>query len=170
MTVIYRKEGLKINNKQFQTTTYLKQISMQNFLEVTAINNRADKNGRPYQQVTFSQVNYFGERKIKTGNVRTRNLWSTTPGVKGDNLYGQLVVGDLVAGSIQSFNTTTFVVNEREVNKTTLVVFDFEDGVKYANSQLKQNGACVVDEHGQPTATFSLPQVVPVGVDDLQPF
>lgn len=127
---------------------------MQTFLKVISITPRQDKNGRPFQQVVFNQVNYLGEKEIKTGNTRTRNLWSTTPDVKGDNLYGQLVVGDLVTGSIQSFNTTAFEVDGRTVNKTTLVIFDNENPVTYANQQLKRNGACVVDEHGQPTANI----------------
>ena len=128
---------------------------MQTFLKVTSITPRQDKNGRPFQQVVFNEVKFMGEREIKTGNTRTRNLWSTTPEVKGDNLYGQLTVGDLVAGSIQSFNTTVFTVNDREVNKTTLVIFDGENPTSYANQQLKRNGAVVVDEHGQPTATVT---------------
>ena len=129
---------------------------MQTFLKVTSITPKVDKNNRPFQQVVFNEVKFMGEREVKTGNTRSRNLWSTTPEVKGDNLYGQLVVGDLVAGSIQSFNTTVFTVNEREVNKTTLVIFDGENPVSYANQQLKRNGACVVDEHGQPTTTITV--------------
>lgn len=131
---------------------------MQTFLKVTSVVNKSDKNNRPFQQVTFSEVGYLPNgQEILTGKSRTRNLWSTTPEIKGDSLYGQLQVGTMVAGSIQSFNTTTFTVNGREVNKTTVVVFDFENPVTYVNSQLKRNGACVVDEHGQPTATFSVP-------------
>lgn len=134
---------------------------MQTFLKVTSVQNKSDKNGRPFQTVTFSEVGYLPNgQEILTGKSRTRNLWSTTPEVKGDNLYGQVQVGSMVAGSIQSFNTTTFTVNDREVNKTTVVVFDFENPVSYANSQLKRNNACVVDEHGQPTATFSVPAPV----------
>lgn len=131
---------------------------MQTFLKVTSVVNKSDKNNRPFQQVTFSEVGYLPNgQEILTGKSRTRNLWSTTPEIKGDSLYGQLQVGTMVAGSIQSFKTTTFTVNDREVNKTTVVVFDFENPVTYVNSQLKRNGACVVDEHGQPTATFSVP-------------
>ena len=131
---------------------------MQTFLKVTSVVNKSDKNNRPFQQVTFSEVGYLPNgQEILTGKSRTRNLWSTTPEIKGDSLYGQLQVGTMVAGSIQSFNTTAFTVNDREVNKTTVVVFDFENPVTYVNSQLKRNGACVVDEHGQPTATFSVP-------------
>ena len=130
---------------------------MQTFLKVTAVVNKTDKNSRPFQQVTFSEVGYLPNgQEILTGKSRTRNLWSTTPEVKGDSLYGQVQVGTMVAGSIQSCNTTTFTVNDREVNKTTVVVFDFENPVTYANQQLKRNGACVVDEHGQPTSTFSV--------------
>lgn len=130
---------------------------MQTFLKVTAVVNKSDKNSRPFQQVTFSEVGYLPNgQEILTGKSRTRNLWSTTPDVKGDNLYGQVQVGTMVAGSIQSFDTTTFSVNDRPVNKTTVVVFDFEDPIKYANSQLKRNGACVVNANGEPTTTFSV--------------
>lgn len=137
---------------------------MQTFLKVTAVqtieNGKpfTDKNGRKFQKVTFTEVNYLPNgTEVLTGKSRVRNLFDSTSDQKGDSLYGQLQVGSMVAGSIQSFNTTTFTVNDRKVNKTTVVVFDFENPITYANSQLKRNGACVVDEHGQPTATFSVP-------------
>lgn len=126
---------------------------MQSFLKVTNIEPKADKNGRSFQTVTFSEIKYLPNgQEILTGKVRVRNLWSTTDEIKGDTLYNQLNKGSLVEGSIQEFNTTTFTVNDRAVNKTTLVVFSFENPVSYANQQLKRNGAVVVDEHGQLTA------------------
>lgn len=132
--------------------------NMQNFLKVTAIINKADKNGRPFQQVTFREIQYLPTgQEILTSKMRTRNLWSSTEDQKGDTLYGQLKVGSMVAGSIQSFDTTAFEIDGRTVNKTTLVIFDGENPVSYANAQLKRNNACVVDEHGQPTASFSQP-------------
>lgn len=132
--------------------------NMQNFLKVTAIINRADKNSRPFQQVTFNEVGYLPTgQEILTSKVRTRNLWSSTEDQKGDSLFNQLKVGSMVAGSVQTFNTTAFEINDRVVNKTTLVIFDGENPISYANSQLKRNNACVVDEHGQPTASFSQP-------------
>lgn len=141
---------------------------MQTFLKVTSVVNKSDKNSRPFQTVIFSEVGFLpNNQEVLTGKSRTRNLWSTTPEVKGDSLYGQVQVGTMVAGSIQSFNTTTFTVNDREVNKTTVVVFDFENPVTYANSQLKRNNACVVDEHGQPTATFSVPAPAPVVKEEV---
>ena len=130
---------------------------MQTFLKVTSVQNKSDKNNRPFQTVTFSEIQYDNGEKFLTAKSRTRNLWSTTPEIKGDALFGQVQVGTMVAGSIQSFNTTVFNVDGRDVNKTTVVVFDGENPVTYANSQLKRNSACVVDEHGQPTATFSVP-------------
>lgn len=128
---------------------------MQSFLKVTDVQNKADKNGRPFQTVTFSEIKFLPNgQEILTGKTRTRNLWSTTPEVKGDTLYGQLTKGSFVEGSIETFNTTPFVVNDRNVNKTTLVVFSFENPVTYANQQLKRNEAVVVDEHGQLTGTI----------------
>lgn len=128
---------------------------MQSFLKVTNIEPKADKNGRPFQTVTFSEIKYLPNgQEILTGKVRVRNLWSTTDEIKGDTLYNQLAKGSLVEGSIQEFNTTTFTVNDRAVNKTTLVIFSFENPVSYANQQLKRNGAVVVDEHGQLTAAI----------------
>ena len=145
---------------------------MQTFLKVTNVEvtrngkQLVDKNGRPFQVITFTEVGFLNNQEILTGKSRTRNLWSTTPDQKGDNLYNQLQVGSMVAGSIQSFNTTPFSVNDRTVSKTTVVVFDFENPVSYANSQLKRNGACVVNEHGQPTATFNLPKADPTEVEE----
>jgi hypothetical protein len=140
---------------------------MQTFLKVTAVQTTengkpfADKNGRKFQKVTFAEVQYLlNGQEILTSKFRTRNLFDSTPDQKGDALYGQLQVGNMVAGSIQSFNTTTFTVNDRQVNKTTVVVFDGESPVSYANSQLKRNGACVVNEHGEPTATFNVAPAV----------
>lgn len=128
---------------------------MQSFLKVTNVEPKADKNNRPFQTVTFSEIKFLPNgQEILTGKVRTRNLWSSTDEIKGDTLYNQLTKGSLVEGSIQEFNTTTFTVNERTVNKTTLVVFSFENPVTYANQQLKRNGAVVVDEHGQLTAAL----------------
>lgn len=128
---------------------------MQSFLKVTDIQNKSDKNGRPFQTVTFSEIKFLPNgQEILTGKVRVRNLWSTTDEIKGDTLYNQLTKGSLVEGSIQEFNTTTFIINNREVNKTTLVVFAFENPVTYANQQLKRNSAVVVDEHGQLTANI----------------
>ena len=142
---------------------------MQSFIKVPNIQTKSDKNGRAFQTVTFNEVGFLPNgQEIQTGKTRTRNLWSTTETNKGDTLYGQLQVGSMVAGSIQAFNTTTYEVDGREVNKTTLVVFDFENPVSYANSQLKRNNACVVDEHGQPTAKFSLPTSVNSVVNEVE--
>lgn len=132
---------------------------MQTFLKVTAIQNQVANNGRNFQKVTFNEVQFANGMTIKTTKSRTRNLWAegqTADGktVKADNLYNQLQVGELVAGSIETFNTTTFQIDGRDVNKTTQVVFEGEDAVRYTNSQLRQNGAVVVDEHGQLTAAI----------------
>lgn len=132
---------------------------MQTFLKVTAIQNQVASNGRNFQKVTFNEVQFTNGMTIKTTKSRTRNLWAegqTADGkpVKADNLYNQLQVGELVAGSIETFNTTTFQIDGRDVNKTTQVVFEGEDAVRYTNSQLRQNGAVVVDEHGQLTAAI----------------
>lgn len=138
---------------------------MSTFLKVTAIQNSKATNGRAFQKVTFQEVQYIGNMAVVTAKVRTRNLWAegqTADGkpVKADALFNQLQVGQLVAGSIETFNTTTFEIDGRSVNKTTQVVFDGEDAVRYANSQLRQNGAVVVDEHGQPTAQLTTNRVV----------
>lgn len=132
---------------------------MQTFLKVTAIQNQVASNGRNFQKVTFNEVQFANGATIKTNKSRTRNLWAegkTKNGevIKADNLYNQLQVGELVAGSIETFTTTTFQIDGRDVNKTTQVVFEGEDAVRYTNSQLRQNGAVVVDEHGQLTANI----------------
>ena len=137
---------------------------MNTFLKVTEVVNRKDKNGRPFQTVTFSEILYLSAGQVVlTGKTRTRNLWSSTEEIKGDTLYNQLQVGSMVEGSIQSFDTTAFEIEAqdgttRSVNKTTVVVFGFENPIAYANAQLKRNNACVVNEHGEPTANVSFKQ------------
>ena len=136
---------------------------MQQILKVTETRNAIDKAGVPYQVVKFESfkvVDIMGtSRTIATGKSGTRILRpertiTTGQVIKADTFYG-CQVGDLMEGTIERFNTTPYEVNERTVFHYSCVVFANENGVTYANNQLKVNNACVVDEHGQPTVKLN---------------
>ena len=146
-------------------------------LLVNAIENLEASNGRKFQKVTFQLLKFRGDKQIKTTQVRSRNLWDTVEiqdgrVIKADPLFNQLFVGDEVDGTISTFNTTSYKIDGRQVNQWSGVVFEGENPVTIANSQLKNNNAVVVDEHGQPTAqipmTTNVTQKVPVhgGIDE----
>ena len=134
-------------------------------LLVTAIENMTASNDRKFQKVTFQLLKFRGDKQIKTTQVRSRNLWDTTEladgrVIKADPLFSQLFVGDEVDGTIEIFNTTPYKIDGRQVNQWSGVVFAGENPVTVANSQLRNNQAVVVDEHGQPTA--QIPNVTPI--------
>lgn len=128
-----------------------------NLIEVVAVSEQKnDKNGRPYNTVTFKElpktVNINGRQvTVKSNNpTRVRNVWG--PGansdgveIKGDALYGNLAVGDIVEGSFHTFATTDYEINDRVVNQFSCVVFNNEDAVSFANRQLQSKNASVIN-------------------------
>jgi len=52
--------------------------------------------------------------------------------------------GDLVAGKIIRVDTSDYTIGDRTVNSWKGIVFEGEDAIKYANSQLKSNNAKVL--------------------------
>lgn len=146
-------------------------------LSVTAIENLQASNGRKFQKVTFQLLKFRGDKQVKTTQVRSRNLWDTTEledgrVIKADPLFNQLFVGDEVDGTIETFNTTPYKIDGRQVNQWSGVVFQGENPITVANAQLKNNNAVVVDEHGQPTAQIPMttksasPVPVIAGIDE----
>ena len=125
--------------------------NIQSLLTVTNIENLEAANGRKFQKVTFAENKFLPNgTAVKTRNVRMRNVWaeSVDGQVKADSYYNNLRIGDIVEGTVVRFNTTPYTVGERTVTEWTGVVFSDENPTRYANSQLKANNACVVDEHG----------------------
>lgn len=148
---------------------------IQVLLTVQSIENNEASNGRKFQTVVFSENKFLGTMQIKTRNIRTRNLWdvSTDGKVRADGYYNNLRIGDIVEGQVIRFNTTPYKVGERMVTEWTGIVFSDENPVKYANSQLKNNEACVLDEHGSPTAdvfVVKTPESVPAGTPAEEKF
>lgn len=87
----------------------------------------------------------------------TRRLFGGMINTAGDKmkdaaLFGKLNVGDVVAGTIERFDTTEYMIGENTVNHITIFVFEGEDAISVANRQLGQNGACVMID-GKATAT-----------------
>lgn len=133
-----------------------------NYLKVTAVSAPKESstgNGK-YQTITVQEFKLIpmGNQYLEIATVKqaTRNLWSertTKDGkiMKADVFYGNIAVGQLVAGEIQTFNTTPYDVNGREVTSRKTLVFEGENGVNICNSELSSNYACAVDENGVPT-------------------
>lgn len=132
-----------------------------NFLFVTDIQVKNDKNGNQYKVVSFSEVSnvtVFGkETTVFTGlqGKRVMRPATTLPDgnvIAADKFYDTVKKGEPVMGSIMKFNTTDYEINGRTVNQYSCVVFNGENAVSVANRNLKSNNACVVDEYGQPTS------------------
>jgi hypothetical protein len=126
-------------------------------LIVNAIENCEASNGRKFQKVTFQLLKFRGDKQIKTTQIRSRNLWDTVEledgrVIKADAHFNNLFVGDEVDGTIETFNTTPYKIDGRQVNQWSGVIFEGENPITVANTQLRNNNAVVVDEHGQPTA------------------
>lgn len=115
-------------------------------------NNKSKKTGADFKTVEFTAMSFLGGKPVKSNLSGTRNIWDkrtitlqdgTTQEVKADPLFNGLAVGDLVSGRIVKVDTTDYDVNGRTVNSWKGVVFEGEDAIKYANSQLKANNAKV---------------------------
>jgi len=117
------------------------------------------KNGNgSYQTVTVQEYKLIsvGSKTIEaaTNRIATRNIWSERKQkegdkiVKADPLFGQLSVGDYVAGHIEQFNTTPYMIDGRECKTYTGLIFEGENKYKYVNNQLKNENAVALDEDG----------------------
>lgn len=129
----------------------------QSILEVASITEGQSTNhGFKFKTVTFTETKVFGNKQIKTNKSAVRNLFPEREievnGVltkfKADVLYNDIKKGDLVSGAIHRFNTSSYDIAGRTVNSWTGIVFEGEDAVKFANSQLKSNNACVITADG----------------------
>jgi hypothetical protein len=72
--------------------------------------------------------------------------------MKDGILFNKLNIGDIVAGTIERFDTTPYMIGDNTVNHITTFVFDGEDAITVANRSLGQHGACVLID-GKVTAT-----------------
>lgn len=129
---------------------------MENLLKVTQVSEvKTASNGREYKTVRFvslPKMIMMGGRQVEIKSNQkeaSRNLWADLENPdgtvnKGDSLYRDIAVNDIVEGNIVSVNTSDYTIGERTVNSWTGVVFSNEDTIKYANSQLKSNNAQVV--------------------------
>jgi len=130
---------------------------MQSFLRVTNVVTKTAPNGRVYQTITFNQFTMIGSKEVKSRLTRTRNVWGIgstkeNESISADPYFQTLTTGDIVEGNVFTYNTTSYRVGDNTVSQWTGVIFsDEKDGVKYVNNQLKNQGACVIDEHGQMT-------------------
>lgn len=127
---------------------------MYKFLKVTRIGDIQKKDGPEYRQVWFRPALMMatGESVFSNQQEKARTLFEAHDDFKADPLYadikaGNIKVGSLVEGSIVRFETTSYqpAGYENSVNSATYVIFSNENGLTYANRQLKNNGACVVD-------------------------
>jgi hypothetical protein len=137
-----------------------------NVLKVTKLEapKEASTGNGSYQTLTVQEFKLVqvGNKTLEVATVKTatRNLWSERDKkdggkMKGDAFYGTIGVGDYVAGSIETFNTTPYKIDGREVTSRKTLVFEGENGVAVCNSELSSNGdVCVVDEFGVPTKSF----------------
>lgn len=136
---------------------------MQTILKVVKLDDvKAAKTGNGhYQTIRVQQY-----RLIPVGNsvlqavtavAGTRVLWSErtkkdgSGKVKGDLFYNSLNVGDPISGEIVRFNTTPYEIDGKTVTSFSTVVFEGENALNVANSQLSSHNACVVDENGVQT-------------------
>lgn len=143
---------------------------MSNYLKVTHVENKIDKNKIPYQVVTFEGYTALGNNLIKTGRTQVRNLRPARGNFRADPFY-PVNTGDIVVGEIRQFNkTTSYMIGDRQVNSCKIVLLgedEITNAVKTANFQLYSKGCCVVDENGQMTnpSQVKSPEVVEVTQD-----
>lgn len=127
---------------------------MYRFLRVTSIGDIKKKDGPEYRQVGFRPVTQLptGETVYNNQQEKSRTLFEAHDNFKADPLYadikaGNIKVGSLVEGTVVRFETTPYQPDgfDKVITSYTCVVFSNENGLAYANRQLKANEACVVD-------------------------
>jgi len=133
----------------------LKHINMYNFLKVVSISDlKQNAKGLKYFVIGFRPLTMLpnGLEVFSNQKEKTRTLFAANGEIKADPLYddivaGKVKIGALVEGSIYTFSTTQYQPEgfTNPVNSYSCVIFKGEDAVKYANRQLKQNYASVMD-------------------------
>lgn len=128
---------------------------MYKFLKVTAIGDvKTGEKGLQYRVVSFRPIAQLpsGESVFSNQDDKSRTLFEAHDEFKADPLFteiknGNVKIGSLVEGTIHRFETTEYQPEgyERPISSYTCVVFANENGLAYANRQLKANYACVVD-------------------------
>lgn len=128
-----------------------------NLIQVVSVSEiKTAKNNRPYKVVVFKELDKtikLNGREVtvkSNNNNRTRNIWGeghTEDGVliKADALFSNIAVNDIVEGSFHTFQTTPYAIGDKQVTQYSCVVFSNEDAVTYANRNLKQNDATVLN-------------------------
>jgi hypothetical protein len=144
----------------------------QSVLKVTSVGElkKASTGNGHYQTITVQEFKLIpvGSTTLEVATVKqaTRNLWSERDKkdggkMKGDTFFQQVHPGSYVAGSIETFNTTPYEIDGRVVTSRKVLIFEGENGVNVANSELSSNFACVVDDNGVPTKELNKESLVP---------
>lgn len=128
---------------------------------------KTDKRGRNYQTVKFQKYSAVavGNNSVMVASdlVGTRNFHAEFTDTNNrvwaaDAHFGNITNGMMIAGTIQTVNTTPYLIGENKVTKYKAVLLekDFADIISAINQQLKQHNACVVDEMGTLTQPDNL--------------
>lgn len=144
---------------------------MYNFLKVVSVSDiKENANKLKYVTVQFRPLTMLpnGMEVFSNQREKTRTLFGTNGEIKADPLFeevvsGKLKIGTPVEGAIFTFQTTPYKPEgfDKHVSTYTCVVFKGENPVTYANRQLKQNYACVIDPtSGELTAPENLQKPV----------
>lgn len=128
---------------------------MQKLLKVTAIGDmKTNSSGLNYYQVWFSPLTILesGQQIFSNQQERHRVVFDAHDEFKGDSLFREIKnreikVGSLVEGTVSRFDVYPYQPEgyTNPVTSYTCVVFSNENGITYANRQLKANYSCVID-------------------------
>ena len=142
---------------------------MYKFLKVVEIGDLKESKtnkGQQYRTLKLRPITVLpnGSQVFNNEPERSRTIFGEFEDFKADPLFTRIQAGELkrggdVEGEVRHFQTTEYKPEgfERSITSYTCVVFSNEDPVKYANRQLKNNYACVIDmETGALTAEKQL--------------
>ena len=140
---------------------------MYELLKVTGIGEVKDNGkGLRYITLTFRPLMLLpsGTEVLSNQKEKSRTLFGANGDFKADPLFDDAVAGKvkrdtLVEGTINVYETTPYQPEgfQKQVTSFTCVVFKGENGVTFANRQLKANYACVVSsDSGMLTAPEQL--------------
>lgn len=122
---------------------------------ITVSELKKDKNGREYAVITVKPCPIVnGKEVISSAKQRKRFLWAASSLedgkiIQASSLWtefkqGLLKPGEVITGSIYRFDTTKYLIDGKEVESFTTVVFEDENPTTVANNQLKKYKACVI--------------------------